>query len=64
DGFYCNRLAKLALQKIAAYVQARLLTVLCVFLMKRRDIQFCPETRRGVASFVKGRTIKDVECFI
>ena len=64
DGFYCNRLAKLVLQIIAAYVTGATFNRFVRFLNEAQRHQVLPETPRGKASFVKGRTIKDVECFI
>ena len=64
DGFYCNRLAKLVLQKIAAYVTGATFNRFVRFLNEAQRHQVLPETPRGEASFVKGRTIEDVECFI
>ena len=64
DGFYCNRLAKLVLQKIAAYVTGATFNRFVRFLNEAQRHQVLPGTPRGKASFVEGRTIEDVECFI
>ena len=64
DGFYYNRLTKLVLQKIAAYVTGATFNRFVRFLNEAPRHQVLPETPRGEASFVKGRTIEDVECFI